>query len=138
MRANTDVAAGFLGQKRVHLLRVLWESPPSPSLRGNMLLGTETSCASFSEHRNCGYLVCTREKRLAAGYQCCRQGTRVSSGVEGIKIRESVGWNKASGQLCSVCLPRQVVHKDLVLLSVALLLLVFNQIIDGCWYWLNS
>lgn len=32
-------------------------------------------------------------------------------------------------------LPRQVAHRDLVPLSIALSLLVFNQVIDGCWYW---
>ena len=126
-----------MGQKQVQLLHVLWESPPSRAWGETRCWAqkppvhpspnTETVAISFVPEKNVWLLVISAVVR-----------EHMSAQVEGIKICESVGWYKASGQLCRVRLPRQVVHKDLVLLSMALSLLVFNQIIDGCWYWLNS
>lgn len=132
LRANAGTAAGLVGQKQVHLLHVCgralllqaqekthcWgqNSPVDPSLI------TETVAISPVPKKNAWLLL------VSAGVR-----EHVSAPVAGIRIHEFGGWYRASHQLCGVRLSSHIAHKVLVLLSMSLSLLVFDQILDGHW-----
>lgn len=101
---------------------------------GNGLLGAEPLCPC-SKHRNWGCFIPEGNVWLLAASTVGREHEAAQWKGSDPSVRGLVQSVWAALQTGSA---KGVLHKHPILLLMVLSLLVFNQVMGGCWYWLNS